>query len=57
MAANVGCHHAVLGANVGCYFFSGPKKTICLANESFILFTYLFKSKTPLNFTKIQPIA
>ena len=34
------------GANVGCYCFLGPKKTICLANESLILFTYLFKSKT-----------
>ena len=45
------------GANVGCYCFLGPKKTICLANESFILFTYLFKSKTYLNFTKIQLIA
>ena len=31
------------GANVGCL---GPKNTICFANESLILFTYLFKSKT-----------
>ena len=53
-SCTVGCPR---GTNVGCCCFLGPKKTICLANESFILFTYLFKSKTHLNFTKIQLIA
>ena len=60
MATNVGHPHALSGAQrYKCWvlLFLGPKKTTCLANESFILFTYLFKSKTHLNFTKIQLIA